>query len=144
MLCEDIIRNRKVEYLSPHDTAQAAARRMRDENIGFLPICDGDRRVLGTLTDRDLTIRLIADNRPATSTVADLMTRDVVSCRPKDDLHRAEQLMGEHHKSRIICCDQEGRLVGVVSLSDIAHQEEPTRAAQTMREVSLREVALRS
>jgi CBS domain-containing protein len=64
---------------------QDAARIMRDKGIGFLPVCDVDRRVLGTITDRDIVIRCVAGERPITSVaVEDVMTREVVSCGPED------------------------------------------------------------
>ena len=138
MRCEEIMK-KDVECVSPQDTAQAAAKRMRDENIGFLPVCDQSKKVQGTITDRDLTIRLLADGRPATTQVKDVMTREVVAIRPQDDLRKAEELMSKNHKSRIMCVDEGGRLVGVISLSDIAQREEAGRAAQALRNVSERE-----
>ena len=138
MRCEEIMK-KDVECVSPQDTVQAAAKRMRDENIGFLPVCDQSKKVQGTITDRDLTIRLLADGRPATTQVKDVMTREVVAIRPQDDLRKAEELMSKNHKSRIMCVDEGGRLVGVISLSDIAQREEAGRAAQTLRNVSERE-----
>jgi CBS domain-containing protein len=138
MRCEEIMK-KDVECVSPQDTVQAAAKRLRDENIGFLPVCDQSKKVQGTITDRDLAIRVLADARPATTQVKDVMTRESIACRPEDDLKKAEELMTKNHKSRIMCMDQNGRLVGVISLSDIALREEAGRAAQTMRGVSERE-----
>ncbi|HZA49460.1 MAG TPA: CBS domain-containing protein, partial [Myxococcaceae bacterium] len=62
MRCEEIMK-KDVECVSPQDTVQAAAKRMRDENIGFLPVCDQSKKVQGTVTDRDLAIRVLADGR---------------------------------------------------------------------------------
>ena len=138
MRCEEIMK-KDVECVSPQDTVQAAAKRMRDENIGFLPVCDQSKKVQGTITDRDLAIRVLADGRQATTPVKDVMTREVVSVRPDEDLRKAEEQMSKNHKSRIMCVDQGGRLVGVISLSDIAQREDPGRAAQTLRNVSERE-----
>jgi len=70
------------------------------------------------------------------------MTREVVACRPTDDLAEAEQLMARYRKSRILVTDDEGRLVGVISLSDIAEREDGARAAQTMRAITSRETPL--
>ena len=137
MLCEEIMK-RDIECLSAEDTAQTAARKMREANVGFLPICDKANKVLGTLTDRDIAIRMVADAKPATTVVSDLMTRDIVSCRPKDDIRKAEQLMGNKQKSRILCTDESGKLVGIISLSDIA-QRDTGGVAQTMRAVTERE-----
>jgi CBS domain-containing protein len=65
--------------------------------------------------------------------------REVVACRPDDDVTRAEQLMGSRQKSRSICTDKDGRLAGVISLSDIAQVEEGSRASETMKQVTDRE-----
>jgi CBS domain-containing protein len=138
MKCKDIMKS-DVECVSPRDTAQEAATRMRDENIGFLPVCDQSRKVLGTVTDRDLAMRLVAQNKPAATMIEEILTSEVVACRPEDDVREAERAMAEHHKSRIMCVDRDGRLVGVISLSDIARHEGGRRAAQTLREVSERE-----
>ncbi len=138
MRCEEIMKG-DVECVEPTDPVQAAARRMRDANVGFLPVCDSSRKVLGAITDRDIALRMVAEGRPPTTAVGEVMTREVVACRPGDDISRAEQLMGKHHKSRMICTDEEGRLVGVISLSDIAQVEEASRASQTMKQVSERE-----
>jgi len=132
------IMKKDVECVSPQDTVQAAARRMRDENIGFLPVCDQSRKVLGTVTDRDLAIRVLANGSPANTRVEEVMTHEVVSCRPEDDLRKVEELMAKNHKSRIVCLDNNERLAGVISLSDIA-QADIGQASQTLRQVSERE-----
>jgi CBS domain-containing protein len=119
MLCEDIM-NRDVECISAVDSVQQAACRMRDENLGFLPVCDESNEVLGTITDRDVAIRAVAESLPSTTRVEDVMSSEVVSCSPKDGIETALQLMAESHRSRIMCLDEGGRLVGIISLSDIA------------------------
>ena len=136
MLCEDIMKT-DVESVSPVDTIEDAARKMRDENLGFLPVCDETRQVLGTITDRDIAIRGVAESLPGTTPVEDVMTSEVVSCSPKDSIDTALQLMAENHKSRIMCLDDEGRLVGIISLSDIAQLVGD--ASETLRQVSDRE-----
>jgi CBS domain-containing protein len=136
MRCEEIMK-RQVECLTPSDTVQSAAQRMRDRNVGFLPVCDAQGKVLGTLTDRDIVIRLVAENQPASSRVEVAMSREVVACKPSDDVRRAEELMSRHHKSRMMVIDGD-KLVGVISLSDIA-QHDSANASQTMQSVSERE-----
>ena len=128
----------KVEVVSPQDTVQASACRMRDENIGFLPVCDQAKKVFGTITDRDLAIRVLANGSPPSTRVEEVMTHEVVSCRPDDELRKVEELMAKNHKSRMVCLDSNGRLAGVISLSDIA-QADMGRASQTLRQVSERE-----
>jgi CBS domain-containing protein len=141
MRCEEIMK-KDVECVLTQDTVQTAAQRMREENLGFLPVCDQSQKVLGTITDRDLAIRVLADARAASTSINDVMTREVIACRPEDDLRKAEELMGTNQKSRIMCVDNGGRLVGVISLSDIAQREDGARASQTLRRVSEREARL--
>lgn len=136
MLCEDIMKI-EVERVSPVDTIEDAARKMRDENVGFLPVCDESKHVVGTITDRDIAIRAVADSLPGTTPVEEVMTGEVVACSPQDSIEIALQLMAENHKSRIMCVDEEGRLVGVISLSDIAQLVGD--ASETLRQVSDRE-----
>ena len=138
MRCEEIMK-REVEYVQPTDPVQVAARRMRDANVGFLPVCDSSRKVLGAITDRDIALRIVADGRPPTTAIGDVMTREVVACAPGDDMRRAEELMGKQHKSRMIVADEDWRLLGVISLSDIAQVEDASRASQTMKQVTERE-----
>jgi CBS-domain-containing membrane protein len=133
---------RAIEHVTTMDTVQTAARRMRHDNIGFLPVSDDGKKVLGTITDRDIAMRVCADDRSASAThIADVMTREVVACRPSDDIFKAQQLMSLHHKSRMLCIDESGRLVGVISLSDIA-QVRPDAGAQTLRDITSREAHL--
>lgn len=140
MRCEELM-SRDVRYLDPTETVKGAAIRMRDENIGFLPVCATDGRVLGTLTDRDIVVRVDAAGLSADRClVGDVMTAEVVFVRREDDVTRAEQLMAEQKKARIIVVDDDGRMCGVVSLSDVAAFDEPSRAGETMREVSGREI----
>jgi CBS domain-containing protein len=138
MLCEELMK-REIECVLPHETVQAAARKMVEANIGFVPVCDESGKVLGTLTDRDVTTRLVAAARPATTPVEDIMTHEVVAIAPGADIQEAERLMGKNHKSRIMCVDEDGRIIGVISLSDIAQHEDDRRTAETLREVTERE-----
>jgi CBS domain-containing protein len=96
--------------------------------------------VLGTLTDRDITIRVCSEDRQASAIkAADVMTREAVACRPDDDIRIAEKLMGQHHKSRILVTDGQGVICGIISLSDIVDREDPPQAVKTMRAVASRE-----
>ncbi|MBN1208755.1 MAG: CBS domain-containing protein [Myxococcaceae bacterium] len=141
MRCEEIMK-RDVECVSPRDTVEDAAIRMRDENVGFLPVCDQSKKALGTLTDRDIVIRGVASKKAGSTFVEDIMTREVVACRPQDDIQKAQQLMAQKHKSRIMCLDEGGRLVGIISLSDIAQQGDAARALETLRQISEREARI--
>jgi CBS domain-containing protein len=138
MRCEELMK-RDVVSLSADDSAQEAARLMREENVGFLPICDADRKVVGTLTDRDIAIRLVAAGQPGSCAVREIMSGELVACRPEDDVREAERQMMAQHKSRIVCTDAQGRLAGVISLSDVAVTENRARAGQVLRSVAERE-----
>jgi CBS domain-containing protein len=139
MRCQEIMKD-DVACVSPTDSAEVAARMMRDLNVGFLPVCDRSGKPIGTITDRDLTVRLIAEHGDPDTPISRLMTGAVVACRAEDDVQKAQALMAEHHKSRIIVIKDEGRVAGVISLSDIADRIDGLDAAQTMRAVSQREV----
>lgn len=140
MLCADVMK-RDIECVSPTESVEAAARRMRDENVGFLPVCDEGNHAIGTITDRDIALRVVAVGRAGTTPVESVMTHETVSCHPTDDIKQAERLMGQKQKSRIMCVDDDGVLVGVISLSDIA-QRDGARIAQTMQAVTGREVRI--
>jgi CBS domain-containing protein len=127
-----------IECVAPTAALQQAAILMREANVGFLPVCNAEMNVMGTVTDRDIAIRAVAEGLPGSTPVQDLMTRYLVSCSPNDELDHARELMAQHHKSRILCINSTGRLEGVISLSDIAQLSEVT-GIETLREVASRE-----
>ncbi len=140
MRCQDLMTS-EVESFREQDPVAAVARCMRDVNIGFVPICDRDGHPKGVLTDRDLALRVCADDLLASETRAGaIMTREIITCRDTDPIEIAEELMARYHKARMLVVDEDGRLVGVISLSDIVEQEDDRRAAATMRHVAEREL----
>jgi CBS domain-containing protein len=139
MQCADVMKT-GFASVAPEDTAELAAKRMRDINVGFLPVCDHEGRVLGTVTDRDIATRVAADDRMASSClIRDIMTTEPVACRASDDLSRAEELMIAHQKSRMLVTTDDGILQGVFSLSDIAQFEGARRTGATVRDITSRE-----
>lgn len=138
MLCEQIM-STAVQSIRAQDTALAAAKLMRTADVGFLPVCDYDGKVIGALTDRDLVVRLGAEGNSWHTRVADLMTPEVISCRPDDDLAVVEAMMCSHHTGRVICVDEDGRPVGIVSLADLARHEDAYVTVHTLRELVTRE-----
>jgi CBS domain-containing protein len=138
MQCGELMQS-PVRWVQLRDTARTAARIMRDENVGFVIVCDRSGRVVGTVTDRDLALRLIADDHVPGATVESVMTGGPICCAPEDDVRVAETLMRRHHKSRIVCADRGGHAVGVISLTDIAHAEEPERVGKLLRAITNRE-----
>lgn len=141
MRCEDLMTS-EVECFRTSDSVREVARCMRDVNVGFVPICAHDGRPLGTLTDRDIALRVCADDRKSSEVHAgEVMTHETVTCRASDDVAEAERLMATHHKSRIMVVNDAGRLVGVISLSDLAERDE-RHAVETLRRVAEREAGV--
>jgi len=119
MLVQEIM-TRGVQLADPNATIRDIARRMRDDNLGALPVCDGDR-LIGMVTDRDIVTRAVAENRSGGNTsVREVMSPDVCYCFEDDDDQKAAQIMAEHQVRRLPVLDHENRLVGVVALADLA------------------------
>ena len=127
--------NSDVERVRGDDSVQEAAARMRERDIGFLPVVDSQGVVIGTLTDRDITVRVVAEGGDPASPVSMCMTREVIGCFRTDDLRKAEELMSLYQKARIVVLDDRGMLAGVISLSDLARCRNEHEAAETLREV---------
>src|SRR5207245_1935123 len=105
-----------VEVVRPSDSVADAAKKMKLLDVGLLPVCEGDRLV-GMLTDRDITVRATAAQRdPAATRVADVMTPEVVTCYEDQDLQEAAGLMADKQIRRLPVLNRMGKLVGIVSL----------------------------
>lgn len=139
MQCAELMKA-DVECCKASDSVVAIADQMLRRNIGFVPVCDDEGAVIGTITDRDLALRVIAEGKSADATTAsDVMTREAICCSPYDELSVAEQLMSKYKKSRIICVDNHHHPVGVISLSDVAKIETSGKASAILRSVVQRE-----
>src|SRR4051812_23937083 len=111
MLCRDLMK-KDVAACRPEDGIIECAAKMRDRNVGFIPVVDEYRTVLGTVTDRDIAVRVVAEARNLeTCRVSHVMTQQVVSCGEGDDISVAERVMCDGQKSRVLCTDNEGHLV---------------------------------
>ena len=112
-----------------------AARLMRDEDIGSLPVTDGETLV-GMITDRDITTRVVAEAAdPQTTSVGDVSSRDVISLGPEDDLDEALGLMARHQVRRLTVVEN-GMLIGIVAQADIALRENETKTGQLVEAIS--------
>lgn len=110
--------------IHPDESVAVAARTLTHYNIGILPVCGGDGRICGLVTDRDLVTRCLAAGRsPAATPVRDVMTAQVISARPDMDTSAAAGLMGREQIRRLPVVEN-GKLCGMVSLGDLAVQEE--------------------
>lgn len=125
----------EVEVARPEDTVQRAAEIMRDADVGFLPVVEGEA-VVGVVTDRDIVLRFVADALDYSGTaVTDVMTRDFFSCFEDQDVEGAAQVMEDKRIRRMVVLSREGKLVGVVSLGDLARRE-PQMAEPVLEQVS--------
>jgi CBS domain-containing protein len=123
MLCSEVM-HKNVEFVRADDDVCVAAKKMRDVDIGFLPVCDSEtNRIVGTLTDRDITIRLVAEGRTPDVPVEEIMSTAPLFCHADDDLAEAHGLMKSHQVSRMIVLDESDHLAGIISLADLASQE---------------------
>ena len=112
-----------------------AAKMMRDENVGFAPIVDGDR-LIGTLTDRDIAVRVVAEGRdPEATTVREVASNDVISIDPESDLDDAMALMARHQVRRVAVVEG-NRLVGVVAQADVARDAKAKQTGEVVEEIS--------
>lgn len=126
-----------VVRVTPDVSLMEAARTMKDLDIGPLPVCEGDR-LLGMVTDRDITVRATAEGRdPRETPVSDIMTMDVVCCHEADDIRAAAKLMQDAQLRRLLVVNDDGRLVGIVSLGDLVLQTGDEKlAGRTLEKVS--------
>jgi CBS domain-containing protein len=127
-----------VVSVGPGTTLAEAARMMRTLHVGPLPVCD-DGRIIGVLTDRDITVRATAEGLdPVTTPVGDVMTAEVLSCQETDNVSDAALKMQMLQVRRLIVLDEEGRLAGIVSLGDIALQgQDESLTGRTLERVSV-------
>jgi CBS domain-containing protein len=124
----------------PTDTVVEAARLMKVNDVGPIPVVDDNknRRLVGILTDRDIAVRVVAEARDANATtIEEVMTRDLVTVGPDDDVERALNAMEEHQVRRIPVVDGDGRLVGIIAQADIAaRMEAPAKTAEVVERIS--------
>ena len=112
--------NYRVEVVHPNDTLQHAAEKMKDLDVGSMPVCEG-QHLVGMLTDRDITIRATAKGQDPTKTeVRDVMTADVLYCFENQDVEEAARMMQENQIRRLFVLNEDEELVGITSLGELA------------------------
>ena len=112
-----------------------AAKMMKEENVGLAPVVEGDRLV-GTLTDRDIVTRVVAEGKdPQTVPVREVASTDVVTIDPQQDLDEALRLMASNQVRRLLV-EEDGRLVGVVAQADIAREGKEKQTGELVEEIS--------
>lgn len=136
MVVRDLM-NPGVVSVEPTSTAAAAAHLISRHNVGALPVCGGDGKLRGVVTDRDIVLRCVAaEDDPAQTPVRDIMTRSCVTVSPNADCREAARLMSAQQVRRLPVVE-EGKVVGMLSLGDLAkcHRFD-MEAAQALSEIS--------
>ena len=130
------VMTRGAQVVHPDNTVEEAARLMRDMDVGPLPVCDG-HKIVGMVTDRDITVRSVAAGAdPRRQPVREVMSADVIYCRDDEDVAVAVRMMTDYQVRRLIVVGDGDRLVGIVSLGDVATQTDQETAGQTLEAVS--------
>jgi len=127
----------QAEVISPDATTEEAASLMKTLDIGVLPVCD-EEGLVGVLTDRDLVVRVLAATRdPKAMLVGEAMTPSVVYCFEDDDVEQAAAVMAGQQIRRLPVLDKNRKLVGIVSVGDIAvHAQDPQLTGKVLEDVS--------
>ncbi|HLJ85312.1 MAG TPA: CBS domain-containing protein [Candidatus Angelobacter sp.] len=123
----------------PGDTAQQAARVLRDENVGSLPVVVDQQSLtlIGMITDRDLCCSVVAEGLdPKTTKIEKYISGEPVSCRDGENLDQCERVMQEHQVRRVPVVDGQGRVIGIVSQADLALKDKPEKVSKTIAEIS--------
>jgi CBS domain-containing protein len=127
-------------YCVAGDTVNSAAQLMIQKNVGAIPVVDHpqSKKLVGIVTDRDLALRVVGENRnPLTTRLDDVMTRNLVTCYPDDDLNLVMDAMSQHQIRRVPVIDTQGRIVGIIAQADIAlRTEDEHKTAEVIEEIS--------
>ncbi|HLO33543.1 MAG TPA: CBS domain-containing protein [Anaerolineales bacterium] len=131
------IMTKDVEVIHPDEPLRAVAQKMRARDIGFLPVCDGDR-LIGVVTDRDIIVRATAEGMDPNGIIGrDLMTSPIIYCFDDQDVEEAARVMEQNQIRRVAVLSRaDKRLVGVVSLGDIATNGTKDVSAEVLQSVS--------
>lgn len=133
--CRDIM-SARVRTAAPGMTLQETAAMMREGDMGAMPVVDGGKLV-GIVTDRDIVIRAVAEDKPASTPITDVMTTEIFSVRPDDFVFEAIRLMGDKQVRRVPVVAENGELAGIIAMADIALEMEDEREiAEALEEIS--------
>jgi CBS domain-containing protein len=126
----------RVELAAPDDSIQQAAQVMHRIDAGILPVGERDR-LIGVITDRDITVRAVAEGRdPKTTSVREIMSDEVRYCYEDDDIESVAENMAELQVRRLPVVNREKRLCGLISLADIARERRPREASEALEGIS--------
>jgi CBS domain-containing protein len=134
------VMTRDPSTVTPETPAREAASIMRDEDVGVVPVVEGEgsRRLVGVVTDRDLAVRIVAEGRDSNTPVVEVMTASkLTTCGPDEDIDGAMNAMASEQVRRIPIVDERGSLVGIVSQADIVRKaQDDGKAERTVEQIS--------
>lgn len=137
--CKDVMTKTPVSCL-PADSVMKVAQLMSRDNIGSLLVIDNEetQKLVGIVTDRDLALKVLSEGRDAKSTkVETVMTRNVVTCHPEDDLQKALDAMAQHQLRRMPVVDDNKMILGIIAQADIATRlNQPEKTGEMVKEIS--------
>src|SRR5258706_5297634 len=131
------------EFCTPDDSIIDAARIMARRDVGIVPIVESveTRRAIGCITDRDIVVRVIAEGKDPNliGSLREVMTHELISCSPEDDVEDVRQLMQQRQVRRVIAIDEHGSLTGVLALADLALEvDSKEKVGETVESISQR------
>jgi CBS domain-containing protein len=129
------VMSRNVQLASPNDSLQDVAKRMASGDIGFMPVGENDRLV-GTITDRDIVVRAVAQGRDSKTKVHEVMSNEIKYCFDDEDADHVIQNLGDLQLRRLPVVNREKRLVGIVALADAARKVDPAGAGTRLSEIT--------
>lgn len=129
------VMSKDVQVARPGDSIQDVARRMAAGDFGFMPVADGDQ-LIGTITDRDITVRAVAGGAQPSAPVIEYISRDAHTALDSDDLKSVLDSMGGRQIRRLPVVDKHGKLVGVVSLGDLSTRVKERYAGEALEDIS--------
>ena len=139
MKAQDIM-SRNPSCVTPQTGLEEAAKLMKTENIGIVPVVDSkdSKKLVGVVTDRDIAIRVVAEGRDsATTSVGHIMSANVKTCRPDDSVDDVMDVMGKEQVRRVPIVDERGALVGIVAQADvIIEAKDDKKAERTVEKIS--------
>lgn len=142
MLARELV-NRYFVTVRPTDSVQQAVDAMTKKQVGVVSVCDESGVPLGVLTDRDIVTRACSKRLSLQeASAASIMTREPLTCHVDDEMHEVEAAMTKRSVARVLAVDDEGRMVGIISLAEIWHHESPLRAGSLSRRISERELRI--
>lgn len=117
-MCNDVC------CVKPETKIQEVAKLMSENHIGCIPVCDSNNCICGIVTDRDVILRCVACNKDSNQTpVSDIMSCNVCTCKESDDMTNAETIMSENQVRRLPVCDEQNKVVGILTLGNLAQND---------------------